>query len=99
MCNSCYVVVILIAVGALAWPNVSFSQTASTDRNGTTPARIGNIWNGLDHQPTPAELNAQAKADHVPDDAAEQKKALQDIYAIDRELLGQNDNLPAPQEK
>ncbi|GAB0119188.1 hypothetical protein Acid7E03_32600 [Acidisoma sp. 7E03] len=49
-----FAVVAALAVAAPAWAQNGANPAATV--NGTVPTSEGNVWNGLDHQPTEAEV-------------------------------------------
>ena len=54
-------VTLLLAIALMLAPmaQAARAQTTATPGstiNGTVPTSEGNVWNGLDHQPTPAEI-------------------------------------------
>jgi hypothetical protein len=53
--------------------------------NGTVPTAEGNVWNGLDHQPTPSEVAPLGNAQ-------EQARINRKLNKLDKQLL--NDPLP-----
>jgi hypothetical protein len=53
--------------------------------NGTVPTAEGNVWNGLDHQPTPSEIAPVGNAQ-------EQARINHKLSKLDQQLL--NDPLP-----
>jgi hypothetical protein len=52
-----------------------------------TPARIGNIWDGFDHQPTRSEVQRAERASGVAPSAQEQRREAQIVQQLDHELL------------
>jgi hypothetical protein len=75
----------LVLLAALALPGTVLAQE---------PARIGNIWGGVDHQPTPSEERALARSEGVKFNTTERRRELNEIYTLDKQLLGKQDNLP-----
>jgi hypothetical protein len=74
--------------GALLLAPPALAQSAAppgSTLNGTVPTSEGNVWNGLDHQPTPAEI-APATNSH------QQAKQNHKLGKLDQQLL--NDPLP-----
>jgi hypothetical protein len=74
----------LLGLGAaLLVPLVpALAQTApppGSTINGTVPTTEGNVWNGLDHQPTPADV--------PPADEAQQQKINHKLDKLDQQLL------------
>jgi hypothetical protein len=61
------------------------------------PPHIGNIWGGVNHQPTPAEEQALARAKgiRIEQNSAEQRRELDEINALNRQLLGKDDDTQA----
>ena len=59
-----------------------------------TPARIGNIWGGFDHQPTQSQVQNAERAGSIAPDAQEQSREAQIVQQLDRELL--NNASPGP---
>ena len=53
--------------------------------NGTVPTAEGNVWNGLDHQPTPSEVAPAGNAQ-------QQARINHKLSKLDQQLL--NDPLP-----
>jgi hypothetical protein len=75
-----------LMLGTLAQPAMAQSAPPpGSTANGTVPTSEGNVWNGLDHQPTPSEVapinnpNQQAQINHT-------------LRKLDKELL--KDPLP-----
>jgi hypothetical protein len=52
-----------------------------------TPARIGNIWGGFDHQPTESEVQSAERAYGVAPSAQEQRREAQIVRQLNEELL------------
>lgn len=52
-----------------------------------TPARIGNIWGGLDHQPTETQVQGAERAGGVAPNAQEQSREAQTVQQLDQQLL------------
>ena len=74
--------------GALLLAPSALAQSAAppgSTINGTVPTSEGNVWNGLDHQPTPAEI-APANNSHW------QAKQNHTLGNLDQQLM--NDPLP-----
>jgi hypothetical protein len=59
------------------------------------PVRNGNIWNSTNHQPTPAEEHALAHSEGTHLNTPERQHERAEIYTLDKQLLGKQDNLPA----
>ena len=53
-----------------------------------TPARIGNIWDGFDHQPTESQVQSAERASGVAPSAQEQRREARIVRQLDQELLG-----------
>jgi hypothetical protein len=53
----------------------------------TTPARIGNIWGGFDHQPTESQVQSAERAYGVAPTAQEQRREAQIVQQLNQELL------------
>jgi hypothetical protein len=52
-----------------------------------TPARIGNIWGGFDHQPTESQVQSAERASGVAPSAQEQSREAQIVQQLNQELL------------
>jgi len=52
-----------------------------------TPARIGNIWAGFDHQPTQSQVQSAERAGSIAPSAQEQSREAQIVQQLDHELL------------
>jgi hypothetical protein len=52
-----------------------------------TPARIGNIWGGFDHQPTESQVQSFERASGVAPSAQEQSREAQIVQQLNQELL------------
>ena len=52
-----------------------------------TPARIGNIWGGFDHQPTESQVQSAERASGVAPSAQEQRRKAQIVQHLGQELL------------
>ena len=63
----------------------------------TPPARIGNVYDGTAHQPTPGVVHQNEHAAGVAPPPAQQKREADTVRQIDRQLLGPKDNLNNPQ--
>lgn len=79
----------LVAVAVLgldiapAWANGNQALAQTSVAEGRAPARIGDIWSGLDHQPTSSEVQAREKAAGISVSAEQQERdtaILGDIY-------------------
>jgi hypothetical protein len=53
-----------------------------------TPARIGNIWDGFDHQPTESQVQSAERASGVAPSAQEQSREARIVQQLNQELLG-----------
>ena len=53
-----------------------------------TPARIANIWDGFDHQPTESQVQSAERASGVAPSAQEQNREERIVQQLDQELLG-----------
>jgi len=72
---------ILLALPALA----QNAPPPGSTINGTVPTAEGNVWNGLDHQPTPSEIAPVGNAQ-------QQARINHKLSKLDQQLL--NDPLP-----
>ena len=61
---------------------------------GTTPTRIGNTWNGFDHQPTQSQVQSAEQAGSVAPSVEEQRREARVVDELDRELLNGGDGSP-----
>jgi hypothetical protein len=52
-----------------------------------TPARIGNIWGGFDHQPTESQVQSAERASGVAPSAQEQNREERIVQQLNQELL------------
>ena len=52
-----------------------------------TPARIGNIWGGFDHQPTKSQVQIAERARGVAPSAQEQNREERIVQQLNQELL------------
>ena len=52
-----------------------------------TPARIGNIWGGFDHQPIESRVQSAERADGVAPSVQEQARETQILRQLNQELL------------
>ena len=53
-----------------------------------TPDRIGNTWDGFDHQPTQSQVQSAERASSVAPSAQEQRREAQIVQQLDEKLLG-----------
>ena len=51
------------------------------------PARIGNIWGGLDHQPTESQVRGAERGSGVAPSAQEQSREARILQELNRELM------------
>jgi hypothetical protein len=79
--------IVLLALSA-AWP-------AQAD----SPARVGNIWGGFDHEPDPAIVHEGEKAAGVLPSPQRQKQLDNDVERTTCELLGQQTGASASQRR
>jgi hypothetical protein len=53
-----------------------------------TPAHIGNIWGGFDHQPKESQVQSAERAIGIAPSAQEQRREAQIVQQLNQELLG-----------
>ena len=78
------------------WSGLAFALATGPILAQTPPARIGNTYNGTQHQPTAAVRGAENQAGVAPSARVDQKNA-DTVRQIDKQLLGKKDNLSNPQ--
>jgi hypothetical protein len=69
-----------LAIALLTVPAAAFAQTQ-------TPARIDNIWNWHDHQPTEAQVQREEKAAGIAPTASQNASDAATLRQIYRQLL------------
>ena len=76
----------VLLLGSLVRPALSqVSAAPGSTINGSVPHSEGNVWNGLDHQPTPGQTAAVTNPH-------QQAQVSHTLSKLDRQLL--NDPLP-----
>jgi hypothetical protein len=63
----------------------AFGQRAGAPNE--APARIGNTWNGFDHQPTQSQVHGAERASGVAPSAQEQRREAQIVRELNEQLL------------
>jgi hypothetical protein len=66
-------------------PGAALAQEASESNR--TPARIGNIWGGVDHQPTESRVRSAERAAGVAPSAQEESREEQIVRQLNQQLL------------
>lgn len=69
-----------VVAALAASPGLGVAQTQ-------VPAREGNIWGGLNHEPTPSQVLPQEEAAGVGQRPAQQKKQNDDVETLFRSLM------------
>ncbi|MDO9709646.1 hypothetical protein [Paracraurococcus lichenis] len=75
---------------ALALPAWAQQQPAPGE---APPARIGPVWDGREHQPNPAEIEARSRALGIGEPRRQDRDA-QDVDKLYRDLTGSNPQAP-----
>jgi hypothetical protein len=73
-------------------PGAALAQEASVSNR--TPARIGNIWGGFDHQPTESQVEIAERAAGVAPSAQEQDREARIVRQLNDQLLQGIDSAP-----
>jgi hypothetical protein len=74
------VIILLAALGLTVVPAAAIAQ-------GDVPAREGNIWNGVDHEPVPSEVHRDEEAAGIAPPRGQQQNADDDIEEIYHQLM------------
>ncbi|MBK1658459.1 hypothetical protein [Paracraurococcus ruber] len=67
----------------LAWPALAQAPPPARE---APPARIGPVWDGREHQPNPAEIEARSRARGLPE--ARETRDARDVDKLYRDLTG-----------
>ena len=81
----------------ILWSGLACVLGSMTAAAQTPPARIGNVYDGTAHQPTPGAVQPNEQAAGVAPPPAQQKKEDDTVRQLDKQLLGNKDNLSNPQ--
>jgi len=81
---------VLVAAIPLFWtlllpPGAALAQEARAPNE--TPARIGNIWGGFDHQLTKSQVLSAERASGVAPSTQEQSREAQVVWQLNQKLL------------
>jgi hypothetical protein len=89
----------LAGLVSLAVPAFAQSQTPSAPwpKEPGVPSQIGNIWNGLAHQPTEAEVRAREQQSGIEPSNQQQNKLNDDVEELAKQLLNNHvdTNIPS----
>lgn len=72
---------LLAAVALAVIPHLAIAQQH-------VPTREGNIWNGMDHEPTPSEVERGEAAAGITPPAAQQNRTTDEVESLYRQLMG-----------
>jgi hypothetical protein len=87
MTMACAAGALVLGAGVAAVPPALAQSTGANPAatvNGTVPSSEGNVWNGQDHQPTPADV--------APTTMQQQDKINHKLQKLDQQLM----NAPLP---
>nr|ATZ76339.1 hypothetical protein P410_40 [uncultured Alphaproteobacteria bacterium] len=91
------VAALILCTSMLVPPSVRAQSTAPA--TSAAPARIGNIWGNLPHQPTQKEVGSAEQESGVAPAAKQQQQINDELQSLDRELLddaSKDAKLPKP---
>jgi TolA-binding protein len=85
-----------LVAATLLLPTLALAQAAPAD--GQPPAREGNVWGSVSHQPTEGEVREQEKAAGLLGAKEQQRQRADEVNELDRQILqraqqGMNDGV------
>lgn len=88
----------LAGLVSLAVPAFAQSQTPSAPwpTSPNVPSQIGNIWNGLAHQPTQAEVRSREQQSGIAPSNQQQNKLNDEVEELAKQLLNNHVDTSIP---